>query len=127
MGNKISAPKLTQEDFDVIAKEIGKEDIKDYYEKFLRLFPGGKAPKQDFLKRFPAAEHLKVWKGFVSATSKLRQNGVSERSGQVGGIIVHWIEWRHVFTKYVKLNKLHAETFLQNTIVEQNEICLDSW
>ena len=55
MGNKISAPKLTQEDFDVIAKEIGKakEDIKEYYEKFLRLFPGGKAPKQDFLKWFP--------------------------------------------------------------------------
>ena len=57
MGNKISAPKLTQDDFDVIAKEIGKAkediDIKDYYEKFLRLFPGGKAPKEDFLKWFP--------------------------------------------------------------------------
>ena len=60
MGNKISAPKLTQEDFDVIAKEIGKakEDIKEYYEKFLRLFPEGKAPKEDFLKWFPVRFNL---------------------------------------------------------------------
>ena len=60
MGNKKSAPKLTQEDLDVIAKELGKtiEDIKEYYEKFLRLFPEGKAPKEDFLKWFPVRFNL---------------------------------------------------------------------
>ena len=55
MGNKISARKLTQEDFDLLANEIGKskEDIKKYYEDFLILFPDGKAPKEKFLKWFP--------------------------------------------------------------------------
>ena len=55
MGNEVA--KLTQEDFELLANEIGKakEDIKKYYEDFLRLFPEGKAPKAKFLKWFPVS------------------------------------------------------------------------
>ena len=68
MGSRISASRLTQEDFDLLAAETSKpaEDIKKHYEDFLEQFPDGIAPKEDFVKWFPVWFFFWFIKVFVS-------------------------------------------------------------
>ena len=60
MGNKYSAPELTEEVLEDLVNCIGraKEDIKNHYKAFLNDFPEGIAPKEKFLKWFPVCFNL---------------------------------------------------------------------
>lgn len=54
MGNKNSTAELSQEDLDLFATQTGwsVEDIKGFYEEFVKNAPGGKIPKEVFLNSF---------------------------------------------------------------------------
>ena len=54
MGNKNSTAELSQEDLDLFATQTGwsAEDIKGFYEEFVRNAPDGKLPKEVFLNSF---------------------------------------------------------------------------